>query len=210
MIRIKDLKTQEYGNQHQCYQQKLQLYQKHSTGSVTPLKSTIFSTLPDNCDDSELMNLLYPTIATPTARKQEPDYEYIHRELGKPHVNLRLLWTEYKEIVPDGLEYSHSVTGIAMGSKTKAIMHITQTWVDWAGSTMQVIDRDSGEILTAYLFVASLGTSGYPYVEAFQNQKLESWIMAHVHALSIMEVFPVFLFLIILKQVSKSHAIMIL
>jgi transposase len=144
--------------------------------------------LPDNCDDSELMNLLYPTIATPTARKQEPDYEYIHRELGKPHVNLRLLWTEYKEIVPDGLEYSQFCNRYRQwAAKTKAVMHITrkpgeELFVDWAGSTMQVIDRDSGEILTAYLFVASLGTSGYPYVEAFQNQKLESWIMAHVHA----------------------------
>lgn len=73
-----------------------------------------------------------------------------------------------------------------------------------------MIDRDSGEILTAYLFVASLGTSGYPYVEAFQNQKLESWIMAHVHAFEYYGGIPVFLFLIILKQVSKIHAIIIL
>lgn len=83
--------------------------------------------LPDNCDDSGLMNLLYPTIATPTARKQEPDYEYIHRELGKPHVNLRLLWTEYKEIVPDGLEYSQFCNRYRQwAAKTKAVMHITR------------------------------------------------------------------------------------
>jgi transposase len=144
--------------------------------------------LAEDCDDAKLENLLYPSLAMPSPRKPEPDYEYIHRELGRPHVNLRLLWTEYKEQVPDGLEYSQFCNRYKQwAAKTKAVMHIThkpgeEMFVDWAGSTMEVIDRETSEVLTAYLFVSALGTSGYPYVEAFQNQKLESWILAHIHA----------------------------
>ena len=78
--------------------------------------------LPDNCDDSGLMNLLYPTIATPTARKQEPDYEYIHRELGKPHVNLRLLGQNTKRLYQMVWNTLNSVTGIGNGQPKRKLL----------------------------------------------------------------------------------------
>ena len=39
--------------------------------------------------------------------------------------------------------------------------------VDWAGDTAAVIDTDTGEIIPAYVFVATLPYSGYSYVETF-------------------------------------------
>jgi transposase len=57
-----------------------------------------------------------------------------------------------------------------------------QTEVDWAGQTADIIDRDTGEIITAYVFVAVLSCSQYAYVEAFLRQDLECWIAAHVNA----------------------------
>ena len=39
--------------------------------------------------------------------------------------------------------------------------------VNWAGDTASVIDTVTGEIIPAYLFVASLPYGGYAYVEAF-------------------------------------------
>jgi len=66
-------------------------------------------------------------------------------------------------------------------------MHINrkpgeQSEVDWAGQTATIIDRDSGEIINAYIFVAVLSSSQYTYVEAFLRQDLECWIAAHVNA----------------------------
>ena len=45
-----------------------------------------------------------------------------------------------------------------------------------------MIDSETGELLPAHLFVSAIGTSGYPYVEAFPTESLESWITAHVNA----------------------------
>ncbi|MCG8698460.1 MAG: IS21 family transposase [Bacteroidales bacterium] len=70
---------------------------------------------------------------------------------------------------------------------TKATMHIDrkpgeQLEVDWAGKTAAIIDRDTGEIINAYVFVAVLSCSQYAYVEAFLSQNQENWIAAHVNA----------------------------
>lgn len=35
--------------------------------------------------------------------------------------------------------------------------------VDWAGSTLQIVDLDSGEFVKVYLFVATLPCSVYSY-----------------------------------------------
>lgn len=56
--------------------------------------------------------------------------------------------------------------------------------VDWAGDTAAVVDTDTGEIIHAYVFVATLPCSAYSYVEAFLNMDQESWITAHVNALN--------------------------
>ena len=54
--------------------------------------------------------------------------------------------------------------------------------VDWAGDTAAVIDTDTGEIIPAYVFVATLPYSGYSYVEAFFSMNQEAWSTAHVNS----------------------------
>ena len=54
--------------------------------------------------------------------------------------------------------------------------------MDWAGDTAAVIDTDTGKIIPAYVFVATLPYSGYSYVEAFFSMNQESWTTAHVNA----------------------------
>ena len=54
--------------------------------------------------------------------------------------------------------------------------------MDWAGDTAAVIDTDTGEIIPAYVFVATLPYSGYSYVEAFFSMNQEAWTTAHVNA----------------------------
>ncbi|GGL64594.1 hypothetical protein [Sporolactobacillus putidus] len=54
--------------------------------------------------------------------------------------------------------------------------------VDWTGSTASVIDRDTGEKIKAYLFIATLPCSQFSYAEATLSMNLWSWITAHRHA----------------------------
>ena len=44
-----------------------------------------------------------------------------------------------------------------------------------------MVDRDTGEIIPASIFVAVLSYSQYAYVEAFFSQDKDSWITAHVN-----------------------------
>jgi transposase len=141
--------------------------------------------------DGELSNLLFPNQIQPGSRKA-PDCEYIHREMAKNGVTLSLLWQEYceqcrinQEIPLQYTQYCYHYRQFAVTNK--ATMHINrkpgeQTEVDWAGQTGAIIDRDSGEIIPAYIFVAVLSCSQYAYVEAFLRQDLECWIAAHVNA----------------------------
>lgn len=144
--------------------------------------------LPADLDDAALTRIIYPSVSKPASRKPEPDYQYIHEELKRPHVNLRLLWTEYKAQQPDGLAYSQFCNRYrSWAAKTKAVMHFDhkpgyEMFVDWAGTKMQVIDSETGELLDAHLFISTIGASSYPYVEAFPSESLEYWITEHVNA----------------------------
>nr|WP_238937946.1 hypothetical protein [Anaerobacillus isosaccharinicus] len=51
--------------------------------------------------------------------------------------------------------------------------------VDWAGSTSFIIDRDTGEKVKAYIFVATLPCSQFSYAEASLSMDSQSWINAH-------------------------------
>ncbi|HBF40008.1 MAG TPA: IS21 family transposase, partial [Firmicutes bacterium] len=54
--------------------------------------------------------------------------------------------------------------------------------VDWAGNTMSYVDRETGEIKPAYIFVAVLPASDYPFAYAFGDEKIPNWLDAHVRA----------------------------
>ena len=62
--------------------------------------------------------------------------------------------------------------------------HITgeRVFVDYAGTTLTVINDLTGEAMTAQLFVAVLGASSYTYAEATWTQSLPDWIGSHTRA----------------------------
>ena len=55
-------------------------------------------------------------------------------------------------------------------------------FVDYAGTTLEVIDGATGEVITAQLFVAALGASNQTYAEATWTQGLADWIGSHIRA----------------------------
>lgn len=141
--------------------------------------------------DPELSKKLYPSGDTKLSYTM-PDYEEIHREMAKSNVTLQLLWMEYYEKCREGNEIPYQLTQFKKYYrdyvvKTKATMHINHKpgeimEVDWAGQNAELVDNETGEITSAYLFVSVLPYSGYTYVEAFINRNQEAWIAAHVNA----------------------------
>jgi transposase len=109
------------------------------------------------------------------------------RTRKKTKVTLQLLWLEYKANHPDGLQYSQFCQlyrdwrrGLdrVLRQEHKAGEKV---FVDYAGQTIPVVDRATGEIVEAQLFVGVLGASNYTFAEACWSQELPHWIGAHVH-----------------------------
>ena len=98
------------------------------------------------------------------------DYEYIHNELSKPGVTLKLLWNEYCIKINDGkypMSYSKFCRGytkhVQSHNYTNHIQHKPgiRTEVDWSGPTMHYTVPSTGEVVKVYLFVATLPFSQY-------------------------------------------------
>jgi hypothetical protein len=77
--------------------------------------------------------------------------------------------------------------------------------VDWAGTTIKLIDPSTGEVRIAYLFVGVLPFSQYCYAEAFMDMKQENWIMAHVHMFNYFGGVPRFIVCDNLRTGVQSH-----
>lgn len=147
--------------------------------------------LPEDIGDADIQQMLFPEKAQAALRKI-PDCEYIHREMAKSGVTLSLLWSEYCESCRLSGEIPLKYTQYCnyyrkFAATTKATMHIArkpgeQMEVDWAGQTSAIVDRDTGELIPVYIFVAALSSSQYAYVEGFLSQNLENWINGHVNA----------------------------
>lgn len=140
--------------------------------------------------DGELEKLLFSKSALSSVHRH-PDLEYIHKELARDGVTLKLLWSEYCEECRLNNEFPLMYSQFCyhyqkFAEVKRATMHIKrkpgdQIEVDWAGQTASIVDDDTGEIIPAYVFVAALSYSQYAYVEAFLSQNQECWINAHVN-----------------------------
>jgi transposase len=113
----------------------------------------------------------------------------IHEQLrGSKYVTLQLLWEEYRQANPDGYRYSRfcelyqrwrSKLDVVLRQEHKAG---EKMFVDWAGATIPVYDRHSGQAWQAPLFVAAMGASSYTFAECTRDQQMESWLRMHVRA----------------------------
>ena len=115
---------------------------------------------------------------------------YIHKELARKSVTLRLLWLEHKAANPDGYQYSQfcfhyhqwrDKLDVCLRQNHRAGEKL---FVDYAGQTIPVMDPATGAAQDAYLFVATLGASSYTFAWASLSQELPSWIEANVRALT--------------------------
>ena len=127
--------------------------------------------LPDDLDDARLERLLFPPPPDlPAESRGIPDWSHLHKELRHKGVTLFLLWQEYRQNHPEGYQYSwfceHYRT---WQGKLDVVMRQDhrageKLFVDYAGQTVPVINRNTGEIREAQVFVAVLGEVVEPCV----------------------------------------------
>ena len=142
--------------------------------------------LAPELNDSELEARLFPPTAPSQVARPLPVWSEVQGERQRKGVTLQLLWLEYKEAHPDGLQYSQfcdhfrawkGTLDLVLRQEHKAGEKV---FVDYAGQTVPVVDRDTGEVREAQVFVGVLGASSYTYAEAGWSQELPEWIGAHV------------------------------
>lgn len=119
-------------------------------------------------------------------RRVEPDWASLACELKRPGVNLMVLWEEYRDAHPDGYGYSRFCDLYREFerrlSPTMRQDHPAgdKVFVDYSGKKLSIVDRTTGVVREAEIFVAVLGASNYTYAEATWTQTLPDWIEAHV------------------------------
>jgi transposase len=137
---------------------------------------------------------LYPDGSGGRQYRDDPDFLRIQKALdSRKRANLQYVWEEYRMETPEGLSYSQfcsryrrwrnaSGKDVVMVQEREAGKEL---FVDWMGDTLECVrDSETGRLLKAHFFVATVGDSGYPYAEAFPNEKIASWVTAHGHAFS--------------------------
>jgi transposase len=144
--------------------------------------------LPDEIDDDVLAERLGVRSERPTNTRPLPDMDYLLRELRRKHVTKQLLWLEYRESTPDGYSYTqfcHYLNEARSRADPTLRQHHKageKLFTDFAGDTVPIVDRNTGEITSAYLFVATLGASNHTYARAVADMQEPRWIGLHVRA----------------------------
>lgn len=146
--------------------------------------------LPGEMTDSQLEAKLYPQVSGKRNEATSPDFEYIHRELSRPHVTLELLWDEYQK--------SHQHEGLCRSSFYRQyglyrkdlplemkVIHKggDKLFVDYSGDKLRFYDREGRRWVEVEIFVASWGASSHCYCEASLSQTGKDWVASHVRAL---------------------------
>ena len=146
--------------------------------------------LPEGTDEARLEAQLFPA-KTPPSRFAEPDYFQVHQELKTKGVTLQLLWAEYVERHGDkARRYSQFCHHYRLwrGRQRRSMRQVHRAgekiFIDYCGPTVPVVDRSTGEMRKAQVFVAVLGASSYPFAEATWSQSLPDWIASHQRMLA--------------------------
>ena len=121
--------------------------------------------------------------------KLEDAFKNADEELGKVGVTKFLLWNEYRLSNPDGYSYPQFCKLYRERAETVDVtMHIEhkpgdKLYIDYTGKKIPYVDRTTGEVKDAEIFLTTLGYSEYTYVEAGPSQAQECFAESLRHAL---------------------------
>ena len=140
--------------------------------------------------EGEVYSVVFPGRGEHQSVFAQPDWEWVHKEMARVGVTLKLLHGEYADgcaVKGDpAMGYDRfcrtyqrhvMVTGAASRVGHKAAQTVE---VDWSGPTMQLQDPVTGASTTVFLFVGCLPFSRYAFVEPTVDMKQDTWLRAHV------------------------------
>jgi transposase len=139
--------------------------------------------------DEDLDARLYRPALPRSSHQLAPDFALVHQELKRAGVTLMLLWEEYARDNAQAYKYTSFCIKYREFARTQARsmrqIHIAgeKLFVDYAGSSVAIVNPITGEISQAQIFVATLGASSYTYACATPRQTTADWIAAQVQAL---------------------------
>lgn len=139
----------------------------------------------------EVYRLFYPDKFAVETMFKSPNYDYVHNELKKVGVTLKLLHQEYRD-------YCNKEGTISVGytkftedyrnyiKQCNLSNHLEHkpgqtVEVDWSGKHMEIVNSATGEITKVHLFVACLPYSQYAYMEPTLDEKQDTWLRCHIH-----------------------------
>jgi transposase len=148
-----------------------------------------------NMQTDELMELEEPvleskfiagTAAYPDRRFEEFKdlIPYLESELKRKHVTRKLLWREYISNNLDGYRFTqfcyHLNQLLAARHPAAVLTHQAgeKLFVDFAGDRLEYIDKETGEAIPVYVFVACLPFSDYTFIMAVRRQTTEDFLYA--------------------------------
>lgn len=122
--------------------------------------------------------------------KLQPDWEQVYEEMKKDNMTLFLVWSEFiannkeKECVSYSrfCKYYNKYCNSKKLTMRQFHKPGEKAFIDYCGTTMQIIDPRTGEQSAAQIFVSSLGFSNYTYVCATKSQSTEEFLYANVQS----------------------------
>ena len=144
-------------------------------------------------DDSKVYELFYPDHNIRESVLEEPDWSYVHAEMAKVGVNLRLLHDEHESQCARTHKIAMGYTRFCerygdytiSNNLTKRIEHKAgaSCEVDWSGPSVGrgLVDPITGAVSKIHLFVGVLPFSQNAYFEPTLDMKERTWLRCHVH-----------------------------
>jgi transposase len=115
--------------------------------------------------------------------KVVPDWLIVDTELSRKGMTRQLMWQEYlAEVGTQAMSYSQFCRSHRVWKKSqRRSMHQLhkageKLFIDFCGPTVPIINRDTGQMRRAAIFVAVMGASNYTYIDACEGQDMASWL----------------------------------
>jgi transposase len=131
--------------------------------------------LPEPSDKYKALESIFPTI---------------EKDLKRRGITRQILWERYIIAHPDGYRLSQFKHHYHQWLKrSKPVMHIEhyagdKMFIDFAGEKLHIVNKETGEITEAEVFISVLGASQLTYVEAVLSQCKEDFISCCEHTLN--------------------------
>jgi len=143
--------------------------------------------------DNAALAALFPSFSTIDAQRHDElmvYFEKVNAARNHPGFTFLFHYQEYAQEARDPYSYTQYMEHYRRKyTKVKGSMKLEheagkEMFIDYAGKKLQIVDKQTGEVIPVEVFVAILPNSQYTYVEACLSQKREDLISCCAGALS--------------------------